>query len=66
MPKLIESNFPYDVDHMNGPIKKYDNDNCTTCHGRKFMYKLNGTMYADNRVGSLKVRCPTCKGTGNI
>jgi hypothetical protein len=63
--ELINEAFPYDVDHMPGQTKKFVNTNCTTCHGRKIMYKLNGELYADNRVGAVKVKCPTCKGTGD-
>lgn len=57
--------FPYDVDHMPGPTKNQENTNCTKCHGRKSMYKLDGKLFADNKKGATKVKCPTCKGTGD-
>lgn len=57
--------FPYDVDHMPGPTKKHTSTNCTTCHGRKAMYRLDGKLFADNRQGAVRVKCPTCKGIGD-
>jgi hypothetical protein len=61
----VVEGFPYDVDHMPGATKKHVNTNCTTCHGRKGMYKLDGKLFADNKVGAERVKCPTCKGTGD-
>jgi hypothetical protein len=52
-------------DYMPGATKKHVNTNCTTCHGRKGMYKLDGKLFADNKVGAVRVKCPTCKGTGD-
>jgi hypothetical protein len=57
--------FPHDVDHMPGKTIKHQGTNCTTCHGRKSMYKLGGKLFADNKQGAEKVKCPTCKGTGD-
>lgn len=55
-----------DVDHMNGPRAPHKNTNCTTCHGRKFLYKTaDGQTYADNKVGAKRISCPACKGTGD-
>lgn len=61
----VAEGFPYDVDHMPGKTTKHTSTNCTTCHGRKTMYKLDGKLYADNKAGATKVKCPTCKGTGD-
>jgi hypothetical protein len=52
-------------DYTPGATKKHVNTNCTTCHGRKGMYKLDGKLFADNKVGAVRVKCPTCKGTGD-
>ena len=52
-------------DYTPGATKKHVDTNCTTCHGRKSMYKLDGKLFADNKVGAERVKCPTCKGTGD-
>ncbi len=52
-------------DYTPGATKKHVNTNCTTCHGRKGMYKLDGKLFADNKVGAVRVKCPTCHGTGD-
>jgi mono/diheme cytochrome c family protein len=52
-------------DYTPGATKKHVNTNCTTCHGRKGMYKLDGKLFADNKVGAERVKCPTCKGSGD-
>lgn len=52
-------------DYTSGATQKHANTNCTTCHGRKVMYKLDGKLLADNKVGAVKVKCPTCHGTGD-
>ena len=57
--------FPHDVDHMPGKNIKHQDTNCTACHGRKVQYKLDGKLFADNKQGATKVKCPTCKGTGD-
>lgn len=61
----VSEGFPHDVDHMPGKTIKYQDTNCTTCHGRKSMYKLGNKLFADNKQGAEKVKCPTCKGTGD-
>ena len=61
----VAEGFPYDVDHMPGKTIKHTNTNCTTCHGNRHMYKLDGKLFADNKPGSTKIKCPTCKGTGD-
>lgn len=61
----VEEGFPHDVDHMPGKTIKHQSTNCTTCHGRKTMYKLDGKLFADNKKGATLVKCPTCKGTGD-
>lgn len=61
----VTEGFPYDVDHMPGKTTKHTSTNCTTCHGRKSMYKLGGKLFSDNKQGATKVKCPTCKGTGD-
>ena len=61
----VAEGFPHDVDHMPGKTVKHQNTNCTTCHGRKSMYKLGSKLFADNKPGAEKVKCPTCKGTGD-
>lgn len=61
----MNESFPYDVDHMPGRTLKYQSNNCTTCHGRQYMYRLGGKLYADNKKGATKIKCPTCKGTGS-
>lgn len=63
--ELGESSFKYDVDHMSGPRVPLTNTNCTTCSGRKRMYSLGGSLFADNKKGATPVICPTCKGTGD-
>jgi hypothetical protein len=64
--KGVTEGFPHDVDHLPGKtIKHTTNTNCTVCHGRKSMYKLDGKLFADNKPGSTKVKCSTCKGTGD-
>ncbi len=61
----IKESFPYDVDHMPGPTVDKLSKGCTTCHGRKAVYKLpNGSVRADNVKGAKRIACPTCKGTG--
>ena len=52
-------------DYTSGKTLKHTSSNCTACHGRKTMYKLDGKLYADNKAGATKVKCPTCKGTGD-
>lgn len=52
-------------DYTPGATKKHVNTNCTTCHGRKGMYKLDGKLFADNKVGAVRVKCPACHGTGD-
>lgn len=52
-------------DYTSGKTVKHDSTNCTVCHGRKVMYKLDGKLHADNKPGATKVKCPTCKGTGD-
>ena len=61
----VAEGFSHDVDHMPGKTTKHSSTNCTTCHGRKSMYKLGGKLFADKKAGSTKVKCPTCKGTGD-
>ena len=61
----VAEGFPHDVDHMPGKTVKHQSTNCTTCHGRKTMYKLGGKLFADNKKGATPVKCPTCKGTGD-
>lgn len=61
----LAENFPYDVDHMPGRIVRHQSTNCTTCHGRKAMYKLDNKLYSDNKQGAVKIKCPTCKGSGD-
>ena len=61
----VAEGFPHDVDHMPGKTIKHQDTNCTTCHGRKSMYKLGNKLSADNKQGAEKVKCPTCKGTGD-
>jgi len=61
----VAEGFPHDVDHMPGKTIKHQDTNCTTCHGRKSMYKLGSKLFADNKQGAEKVKCPTCKGTGD-
>ena len=61
----VAEGFPHDVDHMPGKTIKHQGTNCTTCNGRKSMYKLGGKLFADNKQGAEKVKCPTCKGTGD-
>jgi len=67
--ELDEANFPYDVDHMPGATRKdLSPKGCTTCHGRRFVYKLpDGDPFdytrADNPgKGAKRIVCPTCKG----
>ncbi len=60
----VAEGFPHDVDHMPGKTVKHQSTNCIACHGRKSMYKLGGKLFADNKQGAVKVKCPTCKGTG--
>ena len=64
-PQGVAEGFPHDVDHMSGKTIKHQDTNCATCHGRKSMYKLGGKLSADNKQGAEKVKCPTCKGTGD-
>lgn len=53
-------------DYMPGPRVKFDNTNCTTCHGRKFLYKTpDGKLHPDNKVGAKRVVCNQCNGTGD-
>lgn len=52
-------------DYTPGKTVKHKDTNCTTCHGRKTMYKLGDKLYADNKPGATKVKCPSCKGTGD-
>lgn len=52
-------------DYTPGKTVKHKDTNCTTCHGRKAMYKLGNKLYADNKPGATKVKCPSCKGTGD-
>ncbi len=52
-------------DYTPGATKKHVDTNCTTCHGRKGMYKLDGKLFADNKVGAVRVKCPICHGTGD-
>jgi len=61
----VAEGFPHDVDHMPGKTVRHQDTNCTTCHGRKSMYKLGSKLFADNKQGAEKVKCPTCKGTGD-
>ena len=61
----VAEGFPHDVDHMPGKTIRHQDTNCTTCHGRKSMYKLGSKLVADNKQGAEKVKCPTCKGTGD-
>jgi hypothetical protein len=63
-PGVTESS-PRDLDHMPGKTIKHQNTNCTTCHGSKSMYKLDGKLFADNKKGAVRVKCPACKGTGD-
>jgi DNA-directed RNA polymerase subunit M/transcription elongation factor TFIIS len=60
----VAEGFPHDVDHMPGKTVKHQDTNCTTCHGRKSMYKLGGKLFSDNKPGAAKVKCPSCRGTG--
>ena len=60
----VAKGFPHDVDHMPGKTVKHQDTNCTTCHGRKSMYKLGGKLFSDNKPGAAKVKCPSCRGTG--
>lgn len=52
-------------DYTPGKTVKHTDTNCTTCHGRKVMYQLDSKLFADNKKGATKVKCPTCKGTGD-
>jgi hypothetical protein len=52
-------------DYTSGKTVKHTSTNCTTCHGRKMMYKLDDKLHADNKKGATKIKCPTCKGTGD-
>ena len=61
----VSESFPYDVDHMPGRTIKHQSNNCTTCHGRQYMYRLDGKLYADNKRGATRLKCPTCHGTGS-
>jgi len=61
----VTESSPRDLDHMPGKTIKHQNTNCTTCHGSKSMYKLDGKLFADNKKGAVRVKCPACKGTGD-
>lgn len=52
-------------DYTLGKTVTHQDTNCTSCHGRKSMYKLGGKLFADNKKGAVKVKCPVCKGTGD-
>lgn len=39
--------------------------NCTTCWGRKKMFKLGNAFFLDD-LGGGTATCPTCNGTGQI
>jgi len=61
----VSESFPYDVDHMPGQRQPFKSNNCTTCHGRQYMYRLDDKLYADNKKGATRLKCPTCNGTGS-
>lgn len=67
---LSEAGYP-EVDHMPGPVLRGKDSplskGCTTCHGRKAVYKLpDGSTRADNVKGAKRIACPACKGTGTL
>ena len=62
---VVEGSMP-DLDHMPGKTTQHKNTNCTTCHGHKSRYKLNGKLFADNRPGAVRVKCSACDGTGEM
>lgn len=51
-------------DYMPGARTSFVSDSCKTCHGRKVMYRLGSELYADNKKGAVRIKCPTCGGTG--
>lgn len=67
--KKVQEGLPGSLsssDYTAGATKKHTDTNCTTCHGRKVMYKTpDGKMHADNKTGAKKITCPACKGSGN-